>query len=51
MIIDAWKRAHLDKRPNNTREVSRRYSNGRVLEVVFKKGYRKRGICATKSKV
>lgn len=28
------------------REVSRRYSKGRVLEVVFKKGYKKRGICA-----
>jgi hypothetical protein len=28
------------------REVRRRYSKGRVLEVVFKKGYKKRGICA-----
>ena len=28
------------------REVRRRYSNGRVLDVVFKNGYRKRGICA-----
>ena len=28
------------------REVRRRYSNGRVLEVVFKNGYRKRGIWA-----
>ena len=28
------------------RDVRRRYSKGRVLEVVFKKGYKKRGICA-----
>jgi hypothetical protein len=28
------------------REVRRRYSNGRVLEVVFKNGYKKRGIWA-----
>jgi hypothetical protein len=28
------------------REVSRRYSNGRVFEVVFRNGYRNKGICA-----
>jgi hypothetical protein len=33
------------------REVRRRYSKGRVLEVVFKKGYKKRGICAFFSSV
>lgn len=28
------------------REVRRRYSKGRVLDVVLRKGYKKRGICA-----
>lgn len=36
----------LTRAPMTPREVRRRYSKGRVLEVVFKKGYKKRGICA-----
>lgn len=36
----------LTSAPMTPSEVSRRYSNGRDLLVVFKKGYRKRGICA-----
>lgn len=36
----------LTSAPITPREVSRRYSNGRDLEVVLRKGYKKRGICA-----
>jgi len=36
----------LTSAPMTPREVNRRYSNGRLFEVVFKKGYRKRGIWA-----
>jgi hypothetical protein len=36
----------LTRAPMTPREVRRRYSNGRVFEVVFKNGYKKRGICA-----
>ena len=36
----------MTKAPITPREVRRRYSNGRVLEVVFKKGYKKSGIWA-----
>lgn len=36
----------LTNAPMTPREVRRRYSNGRDFEVVFKKGYKKRGICA-----
>jgi hypothetical protein len=36
----------LTKAPMTPREVRRRYSNGRFFEAVFRKGYRKRGICA-----
>ena len=36
----------LTKAPITPREVSRRYSNGRDLDVVFKKGYKKSGMCA-----
>lgn len=36
----------LTRAPMTPRDVRRRYSKGRVLEVVFKKGYKKRGICA-----
>jgi hypothetical protein len=36
----------LTRAPMTPREVRRRYSKGRVFEVVFKKGYKKRGICA-----
>jgi hypothetical protein len=32
--------------PMTPREVRRRYSNGRDLEVVLRKGYRKSGMCA-----
>lgn len=32
--------------PMTPKEVRRRYSKGRVLEVVFKKGYKNKGICA-----
>lgn len=34
--------------PITPREVRRRYSKGRVFDVVFKKGYRKRGMWALK---
>lgn len=37
----------LTRAPITPREVRRRYSNGLDLDVVFKNGYRKRGICAT----
>jgi hypothetical protein len=41
------KRRHtLTRAPMTPRDVRRRYSKGRVLEVVFKKGYKNRGICA-----
>lgn len=36
----------LTSAPITPSEVRRRYSNGRVLEVVFKKGYRKSGMWA-----
>jgi hypothetical protein len=36
----------LTRAPMTPREVRRRYSKGRVLDVVFKNGYKKRGICA-----
>lgn len=36
----------LTRAPMTPRDVRRRYSKGRVLDVVFKKGYKKRGICA-----
>jgi hypothetical protein len=43
-----WKRGRrtLTRAPMTPREVRRRYSKGRVFEVVFKNGYKKRGICA-----
>ena len=34
------------KAPMTPRDVRRRYSKGRVFEVVFKKGYKKSGIWA-----
>ena len=34
------------KAPMTPKLVRRRYSNGRDLDVVFKKGYRNNGICA-----
>ncbi len=34
----------LTKAPMTPREVRRKYSNGRVFEVVLRKGYKKRGI-------
>jgi hypothetical protein len=36
----------LTRAPMTPRLVRRRYSNGRLLEVVLRKGYRKSGICA-----
>jgi hypothetical protein len=36
----------LTNAPMTPRDVSRKYSNGLDLDVVFKKGYRKSGICA-----
>ena len=36
----------LTSAPITPRDVKRRYSNGRDFDVVFKKGYRKRAICA-----
>lgn len=36
--------------PITPSEVKRRYSNGRDLDVVFRKGYKKRGICAVGEK-
>ena len=36
----------LTKAPITPREVRRKYSNGLDFDVVFKNGYRKRGICA-----
>jgi hypothetical protein len=36
----------LTSAPMTPRLVSRRYSNGRVLLVVFRKGYRNSGTCA-----
>ena len=32
------------------REVSRKYSKGRVLDVVLRNGYKKRGICACRKR-
>lgn len=40
------KRRTLTRAPITPREVSLRYSNGRVFEVVFKNGYKNNGICA-----
>lgn len=36
----------LTNAPMTPREVRRRYSNGRDFDVVLRKGYRNRGICA-----
>jgi hypothetical protein len=36
----------LTSAPITPREVRRRYSNGRDLDVVFRNGYRKSGMCA-----
>lgn len=36
----------LTKAPMTPRDVRRRYSNGLDFDVVFKNGYRNRGICA-----
>lgn len=36
----------LTRAPITPRDVRRRYSNGRDFDVVFKKGYRKSGMCA-----
>jgi hypothetical protein len=36
----------LTNAPMTPRDVSRRYSNGLDFDVVFKKGYRKSGMCA-----
>ena len=36
----------LTSAPITPRDVRRRYSNGRDFDVVFRKGYRKSGICA-----
>lgn len=36
----------LTKAPITPRDVRRRYSNGLDFDVVFKNGYRNRGICA-----
>lgn len=36
----------LTSAPITPRDVRRRYSNGRDLDVVFRNGYRKRGMCA-----
>ena len=38
----------LTRAPMTPRDVRRRYSKGRVLEVVFKKGYKNKGMCAGK---
>lgn len=51
MFGEATRRSHrmiltLTRAPMTPREVRRRYSKGRVLDVVFRKGYKKRGICA-----
>lgn len=39
-------RRTLTRAPMTPNEVKRRYSKGRVLEVVFKNGYKKSGIWA-----
>ena len=39
----------LTKAPITPRDVRRRYSNGLDFDVVFKNGYRNRGICAVTS--
>eukprot|EP00967_Tisochrysis_lutea_P068230 scaffold89288_cov35-Tisochrysis_lutea.AAC.1 len=41
----------LTSAPITPSEVSRKYSNGRVLDTVLRKGYRKRGMCAFKKSV
>ena len=38
----------LTRAPMTPRDVRRRYSKGRDLEVVFRKGYKKSGMCAVK---
>jgi hypothetical protein len=40
------KKRTLTRAPITPREVSLRYSNGRVFEVVFRNGYKNNGICA-----
>ena len=37
----------LTRAPITPREVSRKYSKGRDFEVVLRKGYKKRGMCAS----
>lgn len=37
----------MTRAPITPRDVKRRYSKGRVFEVVFRKGYRKSGMWAT----
>lgn len=41
----------LTSAPMTPNDVKRKYSNGRVFEVVCKNGYRNRGICACKNTV
>lgn len=41
----------LTRAPITPRLVSRRYSNGLLLDVVLRNGYRKRGMCANPSQV
>jgi hypothetical protein len=38
----------LTRAPITPKLVRRKYSNGRDLDVVFRKGYRKRGMCAAR---
>jgi hypothetical protein len=38
----------LTRAPMTPRDVRRRYSNGRDLDVVFRNGYRKSGMCAVR---
>lgn len=38
----------LTRAPITPRDVRRRYSKGRVLEVVLRNGYKKSGMCAIK---
>ena len=40
----------LTRAPMTPRLVRRRYSKGRVLLVVFRNGYRKRGTCAAEAR-
>lgn len=43
-------RVTLTRAPMTPRLVRRRYSKGRVLLVVFRNGYRKRGTCAAEAR-